>query len=90
MNENKADIDWLRQLYVGPQFYQADQRIWLFQRPLLWSGVETKQRTTKQENHKTAKNNMEDNETAINKIATITKQRTLQNSQHNKTAIITK
>ena len=40
---------------------------------------------TKQRNHKSAKNKMENNKTA-----TITKQRTLQNSEHNKTAIITK
>ena len=38
-------------------------------------GVDTKQR-----NHKTAKNKMEDNKTANNKTATITKQRSLQNS----------
>ena len=45
---------------------------------------------TKQRNHKTAKNKMENNKTANNKTATITKQRTLQNSKHHKTAIITK
>ena len=41
---------------------------------------------TKQQNRKTAKNKMENNKTANDKTATITKQRTLQNSDHYKIA----
>ena len=59
-------------------------------------GVDTKQRTTKHRTYKTAKSQRSDKQngeqqiTANNKTATITKQRTLKNSEHNKTAIISK
>ena len=54
------------------------------------NGEQQNSELTKQRNHKTAKNKMENNKTGNNKTATITKQRTLQNSEHNKTVIITK